>query len=195
MVNELYVSSYSSVTTPTDGYLSQAGMLLVLRCDALRGSLAYPPPVVSPFLQRFSRESVRRQGPQGSMCLPSSARRVPRAFHEARPFVRQSLPNTYVVSGSPHVCLLASLAGSLTLSIAYGVNVESEDDVFFSAADEAMSIADRAMMPGGFLVDAFPVRTCSSRIGYFRGISQRPSPQSDISRNGFPGPVSTDSRG
>jgi len=49
------------------------------------------------------------------------------------------------------------LAGSLTLSIAYGLNVESENDKFYAAAEEAMEAVAIALVPGSFLVDAFPI--------------------------------------
>jgi len=49
------------------------------------------------------------------------------------------------------------------LSIAYGVNIESESDKFFSASEDAMAAVDIAMLPGAFLVDVLPIRTNSSR--------------------------------
>jgi len=73
MANELYVSSYSSGATLTHSGFSQHGVHLVFPHDALREPLAYPPPVIPPLLQRFGRESVRRQDPQGSKRLPPSA--------------------------------------------------------------------------------------------------------------------------
>ncbi|KAF9786299.1 cytochrome P450 [Thelephora terrestris] len=49
------------------------------------------------------------------------------------------------------------LTGSLTLSIAYGVDIESESDRFYAASEEAMSAVQVALLPGSFLVDAFPI--------------------------------------
>jgi len=54
------------------------------------------------------------------------------------------------------------LTGSLTLSVAYGVNIESESDKFYSASEDAMSALGTAMIPGAFLVDALPIRMSSS---------------------------------
>ena len=57
MVNELYVTlSYPSAITPKNRGLFQDGVHLGLRYDALREPLAHPPPVISPFLQRFHRK-------------------------------------------------------------------------------------------------------------------------------------------
>lgn len=55
------------------------------------------------------------------------------------------------------------------MSIAYGVDVESESDKFFSASEDAMAAVDVAMLPGAFSVDVFPIRMDSSR----RNPSQR----------------------
>jgi len=85
---------------------------------------------------------------------------------------------------------MGSLTGSLMLSIAYGVNIESESDRFFAASEDAMAAVDIAMLPGAFLVDVLPIRTNSSRKGDSRTILQCQLPQSNTSRNGFLGPVS-----
>lgn len=49
------------------------------------------------------------------------------------------------------------LTGSLSLSVAYGLNVESEDDKFYSASKNATSAVDLALVPGAFLVDFLPI--------------------------------------
>ena len=54
--------------------------------------------------------------------------------------------------------LPGSLAGSLALSVAYGLNVESENDRFYAASGEAMNAASMALLPGAFLVDSLPIR-------------------------------------
>lgn len=46
------------------------------------------------------------------------------------------------------------------MSVAYGLDVESESDKFYSVTEEAISALDLAL-PGTFLVDTFPIRTCS----------------------------------
>jgi hypothetical protein len=71
--------------------------------------------------------------------------------------------NPCAVSGSLHAVRPGSLTGSLILSIAYGVNVESESDRFFSASEDAMGAVDIALMPGAFLVDALPIRMSSGQ--------------------------------
>jgi hypothetical protein len=61
---------------------------------------------------------------------------------------------------SPLPLLSGSLNGSLALSVAYGLNVESESDKFYSASEDAMSAIDIGLAPGAFLVDVLPIRTC-----------------------------------
>lgn len=46
--------------------------------------------------------------------------------------------------------------GSLMLSVAYGLNVESEEDEYYSASEEATSAVSVAFA-SGFLVDTFPI--------------------------------------
>lgn len=69
----------------------------------------------------------------------------------------------YAVSGSRNVFRLESFAASLSLSVAYGANVESESDKLLSASENAMAAVDIAMVPGTFLVDTFPIRMNSGR--------------------------------
>ena len=66
--------------------------------------------------------------------------------------------SSYVSLDSLRAFRPGSLAGSLTLSVAYGLNIESESDRFYSPAEEALTGVDTAMMPGAFLVDALPFR-------------------------------------
>lgn len=49
------------------------------------------------------------------------------------------------------------LTGSLALSVAYGLNIESENNKFYRASEGAMSAVDEAMVPGRFFVDIFPI--------------------------------------
>jgi len=62
---------------------------------------------------------------------------------------------------------LGSLTGSLSLSVAYGLNVESEDDKFYSASKDATSAVDIALVPGAFLVDFLPIRMGSSQKTFY----------------------------
>jgi hypothetical protein len=43
------------------------------------------------------------------------------------------------------------------------VNIESESDKFYVVSEEAMHFVDAALLPGAFLVDAFPIRKCFSQ--------------------------------
>jgi hypothetical protein len=73
--------------------------------------------------------------------------------------------------GSPVGDLPESFAGSLALSVAYGLNVESEYDMFYAKSEEANKAFAIALMPGAFLVDALPIRTSSSlKKGLFSAI-------------------------
>ena len=39
--------------------------------------------------------------------------------------------------------------------------MESDDDKFYAASEDAMNAIDVALVPGNFLVDALPIRTSS----------------------------------
>ena len=91
--------------------------------------------------------------------------------------------------------VLGSLTGSLTLSVAYGANIESESDKFFSASEEAMAAVSVALIPGAFLVDTFPIRTGSNQKEYSQAFSRCSLTQSNMSRNGSQEPASKSSRG
>lgn len=86
MVNELWVQPHPFVATLTNDNLFQDGRRVVLRPDVLREPLAYPPPAVPTFLQRSSRESVRRQD------LPCGKRLPPPTFRLT----------TYLLAGKPY---------------------------------------------------------------------------------------------
>jgi len=75
-------------------------------------------------------------------------------------------PHPILASSQAHyLCAfqLGSLTGSLVLSIAYGVEVKSESDRYFSASEHAMAAVDLALLPGAFLVDVFPMRMGSGQ--------------------------------
>lgn len=46
------------------------------------------------------------------------------------------------------------------MEMTYGINITSNEDKFLRAAVEAVDITTRAMIPGTFLVDIIPMRTC-----------------------------------
>ena len=43
------------------------------------------------------------------------------------------------------------------------MNIKSESDEFYATSEEAMHAVDAAFLPGNFLVDTFPSRTCFSQ--------------------------------
>ena len=50
--------------------------------------------------------------------------------------------------------------GVIALRIAYGYQVNQENDPLINLAREAVSIFSKASAPGAFLVDSIPIRTC-----------------------------------
>ena len=44
------------------------------------------------------------------------------------------------------------------MEITYGLDIKSQEDKFLQAAEHAMEYLERAMIPGEFLVDTFPIR-------------------------------------
>ena len=86
-----------------------------------------------------------------------------------------------------------SLTGSLMLSVAYGLNVESEEDEYYSASVEAMD-AVRVAIASNFLVDVFPIRAFFWPRFLPNNLITLVSPQSNVFRNGSPGRGSSGSR-
>lgn len=54
--------------------------------------------------------------------------------------------------------------GSLSLSIAYGIETQEENDPYIMHAERTLEAANAAMVPGAFLVDVFPARECVSQL-------------------------------
>lgn len=48
--------------------------------------------------------------------------------------------------------------GSLSLSIAYGIETQEENDPYIMHAERTLEAANAAMVPGAFLVDVFPAQ-------------------------------------
>lgn len=44
------------------------------------------------------------------------------------------------------------------MGITYGLDIKSHEDRFLQTAERAVECAERAMVPGAFLVDTFPIR-------------------------------------
>lgn len=55
------------------------------------------------------------------------------------------------------ICLLRSMAGETIISIAYGIDVQKENDPFVAAAERGVHPLVAAGVPGAFLVDALPI--------------------------------------
>lgn len=53
-----------------------------------------------------------------------------------------------------------SLTGSLMLMIMYGIRSKSEKDTHFVMTQRAAAAVGRALVPGAFLVDTFPICKC-----------------------------------
>jgi len=43
------------------------------------------------------------------------------------------------------------------MEMTYGMDIKSHEDKFLQAADQALEHFERAMIPGAFLVDTFPI--------------------------------------
>ena len=56
------------------------------------------------------------------------------------------------------------MAGGLILSIAYGIEVQEENDPFIAAAETSIHVVATTLMPGAYLVDLFPPREPSLAI-------------------------------
>ena len=59
---------------------------------------------------------------------------------------------------------LSSVTGALIMGVTYGVDTKSHEDKFLQSGEHAMKHADKAMVPGAFLVDTFPIRSFSPLV-------------------------------
>ena len=55
--------------------------------------------------------------------------------------------------------ILPSVTGALVMEITYGLDIKSHEDKFLQTSEHAMEYIERAMVPGAFLVDTFPIRS------------------------------------
>ena len=60
------------------------------------------------------------------------------------------------------------LTGSLALSIAYGVQVDTLDDEILRLFNDAKEISNEVLVPGAFLVDIIPLRKSSHLNANYR---------------------------
>jgi hypothetical protein len=51
-----------------------------------------------------------------------------------------------------------SLAGSLALSVAYGIQAETPENEFFCMFNGTLKAANEGLVPGAFIVDILPFR-------------------------------------
>ena len=65
--------------------------------------------------------------------------------------------------------IFPSVTGALIMEITYGLDIKSHENEFLQSAQHAMKHADRAMVPGAFLVDTFPIRSLSSLVSQTLG--------------------------
>ncbi len=53
-------------------------------------------------------------------------------------------------------------AAAVVMKVAYGYSIVDEDDFFIGVAEEAAQISGWALAPGRWMVDYFPICSCSS---------------------------------
>jgi hypothetical protein len=72
---------------------------------------------------------------------------------------RRYVPFTVFLLTSKHALhfLRTSLAGSITLSMTYGINVRPYNDPYIKIAEEAVTALAELLVPGAFLVDIIPI--------------------------------------
>ena len=61
-------------------------------------------------------------------------------------------------STQARLTLLPSVTGAPIMGITYGLDIKSHENEFLQTAERALEFAERAMVPGAFLVDTFPIR-------------------------------------
>ena len=50
-----------------------------------------------------------------------------------------------------------STTGALIMYLTYGFDIKSHEDPFLSAAERALAVIEEMTVPGGFLVNIFPI--------------------------------------
>jgi hypothetical protein len=63
-----------------------------------------------------------------------------------------------MISDFPEVFLCNSLSGGIVMSIAYGHEIAPENDEYIALAETNNALFSKAIRPGAFLVDIFPIR-------------------------------------
>ena len=86
------------------------------------------------------------------------------------------------ISSATH---LGSAIAGLVMEATYGMNITSPADHFLQAAEEAVEVTKRALVPGTFLVDTLPIRASPEGSQQCHA-STHDSCQSSTSLSGFP---------
>ena len=55
--------------------------------------------------------------------------------------------------------IFRSAVGALIMEITYGIDTKYHKDEFLQTAEHALEHVEKAMVPGAFLVDTFPIRS------------------------------------
>ena len=58
--------------------------------------------------------------------------------------------------------IFSSVTGALIMDITYDLDIKSHEDKFLRTAERAMEWGERAVVPGAFLVNTFPIRPSTS---------------------------------
>ena len=64
------------------------------------------------------------------------------------------------------------MIAALVMEVTYGLSIESHDDKFLQATELGFEYSERALVPGAFLVDVFPI--CKYLSLYFVPALRRP---------------------
>ena len=86
----------------------------------------------------------------------------PKTFPKSRKIVCAPSVFTY-----PPLTLIQSTIAALTLEMTYGFNIESHEDKLLQATQRASAHAEKAFIPGAFLVNVLPIRG-SQRFVFLR---------------------------
>ena len=81
--------------------------------------------------------------------------RKPEAFKE---HISLCAPPVSVVFTRSAYGTTLSLTGSLALSVAYGIQVETPENEFFCRYTNSLKVSNEALVPGTFIVDILPFR-------------------------------------
>lgn len=115
---------------------------------------AQEPTGLSTFTPTRRRQGIQASDHQVHSDFPQAPirRHGPFKHHTSPPAVSSVIVSDDVASHS----LSRSLAGGTVLSIAYGIQVQDENDPYLEMSRLALQTLNSAAVPGAFLVDSFP---------------------------------------